>query len=70
MQKISSPRKRFPTSIFSNKDRSTRRGYPGYKSGLEKTGIVSDVAERGVKRIQNYNNILTKKNETEKLFVW
>ncbi len=30
--------------------------------------VVNDVAERGVKLIQDYNNILTK-DETEKQFV-
>ena len=42
----------------------------GYKSGLEKlrkTIVVKDVAERHVKLIQEYNNILTK-DETKKQF--
>ena len=33
-----------------------------------KTVVVNDIAERGVKLIQEYNNILTK-DETEKQFV-
>ena len=35
---------------------------------LQKTVVVNDVAERGVKLTQEYNNILTK-DETEKQFV-
>lgn len=56
---------------FLDKDPSTWKDDPGYKSGiekLEKTVVVNDVAERGVKLIQDYNNILTK-DETEKQFV-
>lgn len=56
---------------FLDKDPSTWKDDPGYKSGLEKLEkavVVNDVAERGVKLIQDYNNILTK-DETEKQFV-
>lgn len=51
--------------------KTLQHGDPGYKSGLEKlekTFVVNDVAERGVKFIQDYSNILTK-DETEKQFV-
>ena len=44
---------------------------PGYKSAiekLEKIVVVNDVAERGVKLIQEYSNSLTK-NENEKQFI-
>jgi hypothetical protein len=56
---------------FLDKDPSTWKYDPGYKNGiekLEKIVVVNDVAERGVKLIQEYNNILTK-DETEKQFV-
>ena len=56
---------------FLNKDPSVWKDDPGYKSGIEKLKklmVVNDVAERGVKLIQDYNNILTK-DETEKQFV-
>lgn len=56
---------------FLDKDPSTWKDDPGFKSGiekLEKTVVVNDVAERGVKLIQDYSNILTK-DETDKQFV-
>ena len=56
---------------FLSKNPTTWNNDPGYKSGLEKlqkTVVVNDVADRGVKLIQEYNNILTK-DETEKQFV-
>ena len=55
-------------SNFLSKNPTTWNDDPGYKSGLEKlqkTVVVNDVAERGVKLIQEYNNILTK-DDTEK----
>ena len=56
---------------FPQQKSTTWNDDPGYKSGLEKlqkTVVVNDVAERGVKLIQEYNNILTK-DETEIQFV-
>ena len=56
---------------FLNKDPSVWKDDPGYKSGIEKLKkivVVNDVVERGVKLIQDHNNILTK-DETEKQFV-
>ena len=56
---------------FLSKNLTTWNYDPGYKSGpekLQKTVVVNDVAERGVKLIQEYNNILIK-DETEKQFV-
>lgn len=56
---------------FLNTDPSVWKDNPGYKSGIEKLKkivVVNDVAERGVKLIQDYNNILTK-DETEKQFI-
>ena len=56
---------------FLNNDPSVWKDDPGYRSGIEKLKkivVVNDVAERGVKLIQNYNNILTK-DKTEKQFV-
>ena len=56
---------------FLSKNPTTWNDDPGYESGLEKlqkTVVVNGIAERGVKLIQEYNNILTK-DETEKQFV-
>lgn len=64
--------KRFSIATdFLHKDPLTWKDDPGYKNGieiLEKMVIVNDVAERGVKLIQDYNKILTK-DETEKQFL-
>ena len=49
---------------FLSKNPTTWNDDPGYKNGLEKlqkTVVVNDVADRGVKLIQEYNNILTHK---------
>lgn len=59
------------SSDFLDKDPSTWKDDVGYKSGIEKLQtivVVNDVAERGVKLIQDYNNILTK-DEAEKQFI-
>lgn len=56
---------------FLDKDPSTWKDDSGYRSGiekLEKIVVVYNVAERGVKLIQDYNNNLSK-DETEKQFV-
>ena len=56
---------------FLSKNPITWNDDPGYKSGLEKlqkTVVVNDVAERGVKLIQEYNNILTKMKLRNNLF--
>lgn len=56
---------------FLDKDPSTWKDDLGYKRAIEKletTVVVNDVAERGVKLIQDYNNILTK-DEAEKQYV-
>ena len=55
---------------FLDRDPSTWKDDPGYKSAiekLEKIVVVNDVAERGVKLIQEYCNSLTK-NENENTF--
>ena len=56
---------------FLSKNPTTWNDDPGYESGLEKlqkTVVLNCIAERGVKLIQEYNNILTK-DETVKQFV-
>ena len=58
-------------TIFLSKNPIAWNDDPGYESGLEKlqkTVVVNGTAERGVKLIQEYNNIL-KKDETGKRFV-
>ena len=64
-------KKLFAQFSINGKNPTTWNDDPGYKSGLQKLQkmvVVNDVAERGVKLIQEYNNILTK-DETEKQFV-
>lgn len=63
---------RFKISMnFMNKSPSTWREDENYQRGmkiLNSLVVVNDVAERGVKLIQEYNNILSK-DETEKQYI-
>ena len=56
---------------FLSKNPSTWKYDPSYKAGFDKLkniSVVNDVAERGVKLIHDYNNILTN-DESEKQYV-
>ena len=56
---------------FLSKNPTTWNDDPGYESGLQKlqkTVVVNGIAERGVKLIQECNNILTKMKPRNNLF--